>query len=470
MNAQLSANNPALRAALVERLKQCSDDAACIALLRLAAGETGGSPDLLQDIGQHFTALGLHVEAECSFARSLQAEPGNAAYLYNHATALIALGRLEEAEAAFDAVIALNPADSDAWYNRATLRRQTPQRNHVMPLERRLQQLPPTAKGHVGLGYALAKELEDLGEHRRSFSALKRGADARRGQLAYRVEDDIDTMGVIADVCDRDFFARTHHGHDARPLFIVGLPRSGSTLVDRILSSHDDVRSRGERSDLALAVMQVTEPAASKHALVRHSARADFAALGARYAAHLDATESDGAQAARVQIDKTPSNFLYLGLIAAALPQSRIVHVRRNPMDACYAIYKTLFRMAYPYSYALDDLGHYWLAYDALMAHWRALLPAETFLEIDYEDLVVNQEAVSRRLLAHVGLPWQDACLAFERNTQSSLTASAAQVRQPMYQSSVGLWRRYRDELAQLSTQLRDAGVDIEAVPEGHFA
>ncbi len=471
MNAKLSVNDTALRAALVERLKQCSDDASCIALLRIAAGEADAGPDLLQDIGQHFTALGLHFEAERSFTRALQAQPRNPAYLYNHATALIALGRLEDAEAAFDEVIELNPADSDACYNRATLRKQTPQRNHVVQLERCLQQLSPTALGDVALGYALAKELEDLGEHRRSFAAIKRAAQARRRQLAYRVEDDVDTMRVIADVFDQNFFTSSHGGHpDSRPLFIVGLPRSGSTLVDRILSSHELVSSRGERSDLALAVMQVTKPAASKHELVRHSAHADLGVLGARYAAHLDAAQAEGARAARVQIDKTPSNFLYLGLIAASLPRARIVHVRRRPMDACYAIYKTLFRMAYPYSYALEDLGHYWLAYDALMAHWRAMLPAETLLEIDYEDLVANQEQVSRRLVAHAGLEWQDACLAFERNAQSSLTASAAQVRQPMYRSSVGLWKRYREELAPLCTLLYDAGVDIDATPDGHHA
>ena len=132
-------------------------------------------------------------------------------------------------------------------------------------------------------------------------------------------------------------------------------------------------------------------------------------------------------------------------------------------MDACYAMYKTLFRMAYPFSYDLDDLARYWLGYDALMAHWRRHLPADRFLEVDYEDLVASQEAVSRRLLAHAGLDWEDACLHFERNAKASLTASAAQVRQPMYRSSVELWRRYERELAPLAARLRAAGIDIDA-------
>ncbi|MGB3393265.1 MAG: sulfotransferase, partial [Stenotrophomonas sp.] len=206
------------------------------------------------------------------------------------------------------------------------------------------------------------------------------------------------------------------------------------------------------------AVVRAASPAAGKADLVRRSAHADFVALGRDYAATLPA----GTQS-RI-IDKTPGNFLYLALVAAALPQARIVHLRRNPMDACHAMYKTLFRMAYPFSYDLDDLARYWLGYDALMAHWRTLLPPERFLEIDYEALVDNQQAVSRRLLAHAGLEWDDACLHFERNPQPTLTASAAQVRQPIYRSSVSLWRRYERELAPLRRHFENAGMRIDGV------
>jgi len=269
-------------------------------------------------------------------------------------------------------------------------------------------------------------------------------------------------MRQIGEVFDGDFFGREHRGHeDARPLFVVGLPRSGSTLMDRILCSHPAITSRGESTDLALALMQTAGPSTSKSDLVRQSAQLDFNALGERYCRHL------GTGPALRQIDKTPANFLYLGLIFAALPQARIVHIRRQPMDVCYAIYKTLFRRAYPFSYDLQDLGRYWLAYDRLMAHWRAVLPADRFLEVDYEDLVANQEAISRRLVAHAGLPWDAACLAFERNTAPSLTASAAQVRQPIYTSSVGLWRQYENQLAPLVALLRQAGIAIDPTRAG---
>lgn len=441
----------------IDALHAQGDAAGHRAALLASVAAAPDDPALLHALGLRCTLLGLHVEAERLCARACALRPDEPQHLYNHATALIALGRLDAAEAALDRTIALSPDDGDAWYNRATLRRQTPDRNHVAALRTQCATTPAASSMQVALHYALAKELEDLGEHAAAFAALKQGADARRRGLSYHVKDDVATMRLIADAFDADFFARDHVGHDdARPLFVVGLPRSGTTLVDRILGSHSRVISRGESTDLAMALMQCAGPASGKAELVRKSTALDFRALGQRYCAHLP--DGDALQ----QIDKTPLNILYLGIVAAALPNARIVHLRRNPMDACYAMYKTLFRMGYPFSYDLDDLALYWLAYNALMAHWRKLLPPERFLEVDYEELVANQEAVSRRLVAHAGLDWEDGCLHFERNPQASLTASAAQVRQPMYRSSVGLWWRYERELAPLAEALRAAGIDID--------
>ncbi|HEY0105486.1 MAG TPA: sulfotransferase [Rhizomicrobium sp.] len=455
---EIDGRQPGANLLLAECLLQTGAAERGLAALEELERGAQDDPRLLQHLAQLYTHANRHVEAERCYAQAAALMPGDPQYLYNLATGRIALGRLTEAEGLLNQVIAIAPADYDAYYNRSTLRTQTPQDNHLAELERVLAAPLRNPMGAVQLNHALAKELEDLGDHARSFAHLKTGADARRAMLSYRVEDDIDAMAQIARVFTSDVFANAAGGHrDRRPIFVLGLPRSGTTLVDRILSSHSAVASIGETSDFAQALMR-SAGHGDKTTLIRRSASLDFARLGKDYGDSVDALDGTRPHL----IDKTPVNFLYLGLIALALPDARIVHVRRGPMDVCYAMYKTLFRMAYPFSYDLGDLGRYFLAYARLMAHWRAVLPGR-FLDLDYEDLIANQEAASRRLVAHCGLDWESACLAFERNASPSLTASAAQVRQPIHNRSVGLWRRYARELAPLADILRAAGVDIDA-------
>jgi hypothetical protein len=191
-----------------------------------------------------------------------------------------------------------------------------------------------------------------------------------------------------------------------------------------------------------------------KHALVRRSARIDPGALGTTLRAAL---RSHGRTAPRL-IDKTPANFLYLGLIHRALPAARVVHLRRHPLDSCLAMYKTLFRMGYPYSYSLEDLGAYYVAYHQLMAHWRTLIPG-SFVDLDYEALVDQPEAAARPVLEYCGLDWEDGCLSFQHNPRPSATASAAQVRQPIHRRSAGRWRQYERQLAPLADMLTRNGI-----------
>lgn len=440
-----------------ERLLERGDVLAARRELDAVAATVGTRALLAHSVAQLYMRLGEAGLAADFYARAVALEPTRAAYRYNQSTALIALGRMDEAEAALDDVIRMQPQDYDAWYNRATLRKQTPERNHVAAIEAALQQPGLPRAGEAPLAYALARELEDLGEHARSFTALTRGAAARRAMLSYRVGDDVAVMQGIAAAHDRAWVNDGAGGcDDARPVFVVGLPRSGTTLVDRILSSHDSIGSHGESADFALELMRLAGRCRDKGELLERSLQIDPRELGQAYSARLAAHPEP-----RI-VDKTPANFLYLGLIARALPNARIVYVRRQPMDVCFAIYKTLFRMAYPYSYDLGDLGRYWLAFDALMRHWQAALPSGRMLTVDYEQLVAQPEATTRAMLEHAGMPWQDACLAFDRNPLPSLTASAAQVRQPIYTSSVGLWREHADGLAPLADLLREAGVDID--------
>ena len=452
---------PGVRLLYAELLAQVGRTQEALAVLGGLAADTTRDGRLLQHVAQLYTHLGRHTEAAQVYAQAVDLTPYNPEYLYNLAAARLALGKVEEAERLFDRVIELAPQDYDAWYNRATLRRQTLERNHLKELERILADPVLRHKeSEVPLRFALAKEYEDLGEHEKSFAALERGAAVRRRSLSYRVEDDVTAMTALKETFDAAAFAAAQSGYDdERPIFILGLPRSGTTLVDRILSSHSHVISLGERNDFAFALMRLVGRGGGKMELIRRSRQLDFATLGEAYCAAV----APGQDQSTSFVDKTPVNFLYLGLIALALPKARIIHVRRNAMDVCYAMFKTLFRMTYPFSYALDDLGRYYLAYHGLMEHWRRVLPGR-FLEIDYEALVSDQNGVSRRLVAHCGLGWEDACLTFERNPSPSLTASAAQARQPIYSTSVGLWKRYANQLAPLEKILRAGGIDVEAV------
>jgi hypothetical protein len=244
------------------------------------------------------------------------------------------------------------------------------------------------------------------------------------------------------------------------------LPRSASTLVERILGSHSAVESAGELHHFALALVDAVRRRAgaaplNRQALVARSAELDFPGLGADYLARVRA---GGCTAARF-VDKMPLNYLYCGLIQRALPQARIVHVSREPMAACYAMYKTLFNDGYPFSYDVAELAQYYAAYRRLMQHWHATLPGAVF-EMTYEALVADPDAQTRRLLSFCGLEWQDRCSDFHLNPAASTTASAAQVRQPLYRTSVSQWRHYARELAPLRDELIAAGIAV--APEAH--
>ena len=404
-----------------------------------------------------FTHLGAHADADRCMQAALALRPDDPDAQFQAASCALAMGRLEEAETLLDNVITRKPYDFDACYNRATLRRQTPAQNHIATLEASYAQLGGASAPHA-LSYALAKEYEDLGDSERSFDHLERGADARRRAMAYDVQSDVAAMHEIARNFGEAFFATpTPDAEREAPIFVVGLPRSGTTLVDRMLSRHPLVESRGELNDLALAVMRAAGRTSGKTERIAAAAQSDMAALGKSYVRSI----RGGGGTAPVFVDKTPLNFLYLGIIARALPNAKIVHLTRHPMASGYAMLKTLFRMGYPFSYSQADIARYQIAYLELMAHWRAHL-GDRVLDIRYEDLVDHQEREARRLLAHCGLEWDASCLDFSAATSPSATASAAQVRRPLYRDSLDQWRTVSHRLSTLATHLDAAGVDIK--------
>lgn len=429
--------------------------AAAIAALNAIRTHPSVDETVYGQLSALYTQLGRHKDAyECAQEARVLA-PTSLNRLYLVASAAIALGEMEEAEKLLNKIIRAAPGEGDIYYNRATLRKQTADCNHIDELQRRLKAVRPLEHREAPICYALGKELEDLGEHGQAFDMFARGARSRRARLSYDVGIDEKAAARIIETFDQGWAHNTAPGAEQEgPLIVLGLPRSGTTLVDRILSAHSNVASLGEVNDFAYGVVRAGYPAAGKDELIKNSASADMAQMGQAYWAAL---RGYGEPAAYL-IDKTPANYLYLGLIAKAAPRARIVHVRRHPMASGYAMFKTLFRMGYPFSYSLTDVGRYYLAYDRLMAHWRRLFP-DRILDIQYEELVDRQEAVSQDILSHCGLPWEEACIEFHRNTAPTATASAAQVRQPIYRDARDLWRIHEARLEPLAKILKEGGV-----------
>ncbi len=417
--------------------------------------------------------------ALAAYDRAVARAPQDPQFTYNRASVRRFLGDLAGAEADYDRVISLKRLDFEAYMNRSELRTQSAARNHVAELESLLPEARRDWRGEVQIRFALAKEYEDLGEYTRAFEHVRSGARKRREHLQYDVATDVATAGWIMSAYPHAPAATAPHtgegapqvgenspagagtvASDDDPIFIVGLPRSGSSLVERILSSHSAVATAGELDCFALSLTAAAHRRGGgaqipRRELVAISATLDFPALGRDYLERVRAA-LDGTGRF---IDKMPLNYLYCGLIHRALPRARIIHVYRRPMAAGYAMYKTLFKSGYPFSYDLGEIARYYAAYRRLMDHWRRTMPG-VLHEASYEALVADQLGETRKLLEYCGLEWEDACVAFHRNPAPITTASASQVRRPLYDSSVSLWRHYEPQLAELKAALAAEGID----------
>ena len=458
----LAPNDPSLllrRAQCLDGLRRRPEALGAAAEAERAAG---GNPRALDAVAMFYNAADEHLRALAVYERACSQAPDDPRLLFGRAVVRRFVGQLEAAEADYDRVLELDPKLYEGYLNRSDLRTQTPDRNHVRHLEQLLQLGGTDASGEVQLRYALAKEYADLGRHADSWTQLERGARLRRQQLKYDLAADLNTVKWLIEAYPAGPSQPTAGAAADAPIFIVGLPRAGSTLVERILSSHSGVHAAGELRHLTHAIAAaarvksgIDDPPLRQ--IIALSAGFDFAALGRDY---LGRCRPVAGEAPRF-IDKMPINYLYCGLIRRALPNAKIVHVARGPLAACYAMYKVLFRDGYPFSYDLDEMAEYYIAYRRLMDHWRRTMPG-VIHELSYEQLVADQLGESRRLLEFCGLEWEDACRDFHLNSAASTSASAHQVRRPIYQSAVNEWRSYAGQLARLRARLEAAGIAVE--------
>lgn len=364
------------------------------------------------------------------------------------ATALHVSGALDEAEAAYRAVLAADRTQALAWFSLTQLRRNALTEAEIVEVKA-LMARAANAEDALHLAHAVAKTLEDAGEHEAGLALLAAPKRAMRAVRAY----DFDASRRVFAEAHATYSADVAAGGDPSeaPIFIVGLPRTGTTLVERILTAHPEVGSAGETDLFGVALRTVAN--ANREA-------PDMRAVGAEY---LRVVSALAPPSPRI-IDKLPLNFLSAGLIHRALPNARIIALRRGGADTCAANYAQFFSsdVRYGYTFDLADTARYYVLFDQLMARWRAVLPPSRFTELHYERLIADQEGETRRLLAFCGLDWNESCLTFNEQTSAVLTASTAQVRQPLYASSIGRWKKYGASFEPALAVLREAGIAID--------
>jgi hypothetical protein len=361
---------------------------------------------------------------------------------------------MEEAGQAFEKALSTDPDFQPAWFFLAQLKKWEPELNHVEELKNILLRREPVGADTSAMHYALAKELEDIGSYEESFAHLACGAKQICQRSAYDSDQDHKLFREL-----REWYVKSNDQSSVGleregPVFILGMPRTGSTLTDRILSSHSEVESVGELMCFKRAVEEICgrQGQADFFAAFFGEAPLDlpYQDIGARYLEMLSPLTGNE----RYFIDKMPMNYVFVGLIARALPKARFIHTPRNPMDTCFSNYKQMFGEGYyGYSYDLEELAEHYKLYRQLMTFWHEQLPGQIY-DLQYEQLVAEPESQVRTLVEWLDLPWEPQCLEFHQNKSAVNTASVSQVRQPIYRGSVEKWRKFANQLEPLQTAL----------------
>jgi len=423
------------------------------------------SPQTWVAIASVATRMLRQEEALAAYQRAALLKPDEAGLRISAGHLQKTLGRRPESEASYKAALALDPTRAEAWWSLADLKNYVFGDAEIAEMQRLLAsgEQPRANEAHVQ--FALGKAFEQRAAYAQAFAHYAAGNALRRLDEPFDIEVFERRCARIRAFFDAGFFAARRGGGSPSPvpIFIVGLPRSGSTLLEQILASHSQVEGTMELPNILNMVAQFDDLASNRDGYpetVAQASIAQLAALGCRYLEETAPLRSGRAHFT----DKLPNNFSHIGLITTILPRAIIIDARRHPMDSCFSAFKQNFAEGQTFSYDLTDLGRYYRCYLSLMDHWDAVLPG-TVLRVQYEELVREPEANIRRLLTHCGLTFEPACLNFHATRRAVRTASAEQVRQPLYGSAVGHWRHFERELEPLRRALGDSLARFEEPP-----
>jgi len=402
----------------------------------------------LNDLGVAKNRLGQSAEAIAHFRHAVQMSPNDPEALINLGISLEQTGCLEDAVASYKEAISAKPAFAGAHYHLAHLRNHHSSKAEISAMQMLFEKSDTSNSERILLAYGLGEALHKQEEYDRAFASFEAGHGLKKKTASFSLADQTRFFELLQNVFGADFF-KEHigKGYDEKtPIFVIGMPRSGTSLTEQILASHSDVHGAGELpyvSELTKETARITASPFPK-SMTTVSTR-DLHTLGVAY---IEKLRGQSEKALHIT-DTTPMNFLYAGLIASALPNARIVHCTRNPMDTCLSIFMHPLSNPHAYAHELEDLGAYYMLYDRLMEHWHDMMPGRIH-NVIYETMVTDSESAIRGLLDYCELPFEEACLNFHQTDRVVRTPSAGQVRQPIYQDSIQRWKRYDKHLGPL--------------------
>lgn len=436
---------------------------------RIAAAESAlrevrrvqpNDPMVIELTGTVLNSLGEYEAAELFFERAHEMSPQNPSALMNLGNVRVFLGKIDDAVALFKRAIDLEPNSAQCHWGLANSAKAKDD-THIKTMQGLISSGRQSKRSQGFLHYAIGKENEDLGNWPEAFSAFTQGARARRETVEFNEADETAMFEAIKETYTAQWLANCPAGaEDPAPIFVLGQPRTGTTLIERVITSHSQVYSAGELQQFGLAVRR-----ASRHADPKRFSKELFIAAATVNPAEIGNMYLRSTAKLRDKspffVDKLPVNYLNIPLILAALPKAKIVHLVRGPMDACFASFKQLFADAYLHSYDQSEMARHHARYRDLMAHFRQEFPGR-IVDISYEDTARDLEPNARKLINALKLDWEDACLNFHESSSGVATASSVQVREPAHTRSIGRWRRYETELLPMMGELTRLGVPLD--------